>query len=57
MNNNDQIKPIKDDKDKQVKPNIKLNIKNNSTNNENNKIIDKLPEWSIEPPLEINRGK
>ena len=56
MNNNDQIKPIKENNDKQIKTNIKLNIKNNSTNN-NNKIINKLPEWSIEPPLEINRGK
>lgn len=57
MNNNEQIKPIKEDKDKTIKTNVKLNIKDNSTNNNNNKIINKLPEWSIEPPLEINRGK
>jgi hypothetical protein len=52
MNNNEQIKPIEEEPKKEIKNNVKLNIKENPT-----KIIEKLPEWSIEPPLEINRGK
>ena len=47
MNNQEQIKPIKVEPKKQVKLNIK----------EPTKIINKLPSWSLEPPLEINRSK
>ena len=31
----------------------KINTKNNITNDE---IINKLPDWNIEPPIEIKRG-
>lgn len=56
----EQIKPIveenvnanKIDKKEIVLPDMK-NVSNNSSNND---IIDTLPDWSIEPPLEINRG-
>ena len=53
MDNNGQIKPIEEEPKKEINTsNVKLNIKETPS-----KIIDKLPEWSIEPPLEINRGK
>ena len=49
---NKQIIPIKEEPKTETKPNVKLNIKQPET-----KIINQLPSWSIEPPLEINRSK
>jgi len=51
------LKPIEEEpkKEEQIKdlnlPNLKKNIIDNPD------LIAKLPEWSIEPPLEINRGQ
>ena len=52
MNDKEQIIPIKEEPKKENTTQIKLNIKQPET-----KIINKLPTWSLEPPLEINRGK
>lgn len=48
-----QLKPIED----QTKETIKPIEEKKETNKETSKIINKLPEWSLEPPLEINRSK
>lgn len=55
----EQIKPIIEENSKVSKIDNKeiiLPDMRNVSNNSNNDIIDTLPDWSIEPPLEINRG-
>ena len=51
---NEQIIPIKEEPKKEniTTSGVKLNIKQPET-----KIINQLPTWSLEPPLEINRSK
>lgn len=53
---NEQIKPINENitNIKEIKE-IKEPKENKSENN--SEIITTLPEWSIEPPLKINRGQ
>ncbi len=57
MDNNNElnIKPIETDNTINNAKEIisKINTKNNITNDE---IINKLPDWNIEPPIEIKRG-
>lgn len=47
---NEGIKIIED---KEIKPQVKVENKEQK----NQDIIIKLPEWSIEPPLQIKRDK
>jgi hypothetical protein len=50
------LKPIEEEPKKEEKKDINLpNLKKAII--ENDDLIAKLPEWSIEPPLEINRGQ
>ncbi len=44
-----EIKPIVEEPEKEIEP--KENKQENNT-----EIIKQLPTWSIEPPIEINRG-
>lgn len=56
--NEEQLIPIKTE-EKDIKPLINLpELKNKTeeTNKNNQKIINSLPSWSIEPPIEIKRG-
>ena len=57
MDNNNELNIKKIEKDNTInnaKEIIsKINTKNNITNDE---IINKLPDWNIEPPIEIKRG-
>lgn len=49
------FKPIEEPQ-KQNKQQINLpNLKKNNQSNE--EIISELPNWNIEPPVEINRGQ
>ena len=52
METNEKIIPIKEESKTQTTNQTKLNFKQPGT-----KIINKLPSWSLEPPLEINRSK
>jgi hypothetical protein len=52
METKEQIIPIKEEPKVETNPTVKLNIKKPET-----KIINQLPSWSLEPPLEINRSK
>lgn len=51
----EQILPIK----KEEKENISILEEKKKIDNQvnNTDIIKELPEWNIEPPLEINRGE
>lgn len=49
----EQIKEIKEEL-----PSIKsIEIEKTETKEPNKEVINTLPEWSIEPPLKINRGQ
>ncbi|MBQ2639463.1 MAG: hypothetical protein IJF92_01725 [Bacilli bacterium] len=48
MNNDKEIEIIDD---KEIKPQVENKDQNNK------EVIVKLPEWSIEPPLQIKRDK
>ncbi len=48
----EKIIPIKEEPKIKEKTPVKLNIKQPEA-----KIINQLPSWSLEPPLEINRSK
>lgn len=48
-----QLKPVEES----LKPIEEEPKKTQPTKKEPTKIISKLPEWSIEPPIKINRGK
>lgn len=47
-----QLKPVEEN----LKP-IEEEQKKETPKKQTTKIISKLPEWSIEPPIKINRGK
>lgn len=55
---NEQFKPI-EETSKNLNPINLPNLKQTQTPepNNNDETIEKLPEWSIEPPIEINRGQ
>ena len=51
IENNSELKPIEETQ-KSIQ---EINLPNLKTNN-NEEIVNNLPEWSIEPPIEIKRG-
>ncbi len=55
--NEEQLKPINEPNEQLSNINLpKTIIKTSPEEKENVSIITKLPEWSIEPPVEIKRG-
>ena len=49
-----QLKPITDEELPEKKEQVEEVIK---TTNKDEEIINSLPSWSIEPPIEIKRGE
>ena len=54
---NEQFKPIEEPPKNNTNQMNLPNLKNNPEQNNTEEIINKLPEWNIEPPIEINRGQ
>ena len=54
---NEQFKPIEEPPKNNSNQMNLPNLKNNPEQNNTEEIINKLPEWNIEPPIEINRGQ
>ena len=59
MNEINQIKPIENTQEEQIKQlnNIEINNKERINNGVESQKIIQLPTWSIEPPIEITRGE
>lgn len=56
--NEEQLKPIKET-NVEIKPaiiNLPPQEEKLTTNTSSEEIIQKLPSWNIEPPIEIKRG-
>jgi hypothetical protein len=50
-----QLKPINEEELPEIKEENKEET-NNTTTNKEKEIVQSLPSWSIEPPIEIKRG-
>ena len=60
MNTNDtqSLRPLEDKvkEEDALKPIVNVNNNINNNNNVKEEIINELPDWNLEPPIEIKRG-
>lgn len=54
---NEELKPISNELEELPKINEQNNEQKINISKENTKVINELPSWNIEPPIEIKRGE